>query len=199
LRSDGFDVVVAARRNKAVAEGARFATIDVTDPESIAAVVSGHGPIAALVHLAGAYEGGAPLHETPVETWDSMQAVNLRSAFLCARAVLPGMLEAGWGRVVFVSSRSAHRGLSGNAAYSVAKSSLGTLARAIAEECRGTGVTANVVAPSTVDTPANRAAWPEASHDKWVAPESVAAAISFMTSDAAGDVRGAWLPVYGSV
>lgn len=139
------------------------------------------------------------MDETAPEDWDRLIGLNLRSAFVCARAVLPGMLEAGWGRIVFVSSRSARRGLGRNAAYSVAKAGLGPLAEAISEECRDVNVTANVVAPSTIDTPQNRAAWPDARHDRWVAPGNVAAAISFLTSEAAGDVRGAWIPVFGSV
>ena len=199
LRGRGFDVVVGARGNKAVSEGIPFVTLDVTNPESIASAVAARGPFAALVHLVGAYKGGLRVQETPVETWEAMVRVNLSSAFLCARAVLPAMIEANWGRIVFVSSRSAYRGLAGNGAYSVAKSGLAALAGAIAEETRGTGITANVVAPSTVDTPANRAAWPDAKHECWVSPDNVAETISFLVSDAAGDVRGAWLPVYGSV
>jgi NAD(P)-dependent dehydrogenase (short-subunit alcohol dehydrogenase family) len=204
LRKDGFEVVVAARGHKAFEpdqedEEISFATLDVTDPESIARTVDAEGPISVLVHLVGAFKGGAPLHETPIQVWDEMNEVNLRSAFLCARAVLPAMLRQGWGRIVLVSSRSAQRGFTGNAAYSVAKAGLATLAQAIAEECRGTDVTANVVAPSTIDTPENRGAWPTANHDCWVDPGSIATAISFLSSEAAGDLRGAWLPVYGSV
>lgn len=199
MRDDDFRVVVGARGNKAVPADVDFVALDVTDPASIQKAVEAHAPVAALVHLVGAYRGGTPVQDTAVESWDALLSVNLRSAFLCARAVLPGMLEMDWGRIVFVSSRSAERGLAGNAAYSVAKAALGPLARAIAEECRGTGVTANVIVPSTIDTPQNRAAWPDAPHDKWVAPATVAATISWLVSNAAGDVRGAWLPVYGSV
>lgn len=72
------------------------------------------------------------------------------------------------------------------------------LAETIAEETRGNDVTANVVAPSTLDTAANRAAMPSADHDSWVAPEQVAAAIAYLSSEAAGDIRGGWLPLYGS-
>ena len=127
-----------------------------------------------------------------------MFSLNLDSAFLCARAVLPSMLERDWGRVVFVSSRTARQDRAGQAAYAIAKAGVAVLAETIAEETVGTSVTANVVAPSTLDTPANRRAMPNADHTRWVGPEQVAASIAFLASDAAGQLRGAWLPVYGS-
>lgn len=202
LLDDGFDVVVSARRQPGDSPDSvrsEFIRADVTDPESVDALRREAGAVDVLVHLVGSFSGGTPVAETPVRTWDDMIERNLRSAFLCARAFLPGMLDRDWGRVVFVSSRSARRGRSGNAAYSVAKSGLGVLAEAIAEETRETNVTANVVAPSTIDTPDNRKGRPGADHGRWVSPETVAAAISWLASDPAGELRGAWLPVYGGV
>lgn len=175
---------------------------DVTDAESIAATVadieSEWGPIEALVHLVGGWKGGEPVHEHAVETWDRMLDLNLRCAFLCCRAVLPSMRRRDWGRIVLVSSRTARQGRKGQAGYAVAKAGVAVLAETIAEENRGTGVTANVIAPSTLDTPANRASMPDANFEAWVPPEDVAATIAFLTSDEAGQLRGAWLPVYGS-
>ena len=175
---------------------------DVTDPASIAATVDDveaqFGSIEALVHLVGAWKGGEPVHEGSLETWDRMIGLNLRSAYLCCRAVLPAMRERGWGRIVLVSSRAAREGRSGQAAYAVAKSGVAVLAETIAEENRGLDVTANVIAPSTLDTPANRAAMPDADAGAWVPPDAIAAAIAFLISQEAGQMRGAWLPVYGS-
>lgn len=201
LARDGYDLVVASRHPPAdsAAVAPTFVGADVTDESSVADLVRAAGPVDALVHLVGVYRGGATVPDTSVEDWGIALELNLTSAFLCARAVLPGMLERNWGRLVFASSRSARRGLARNAAYSVAKAGLATLAEAIAGETRGTGVTANVVAPSTIDTASNRAAWPGADHDRWVAPETVAAAISYLVSDPAGDLRGGWLPVYGGI
>ena len=175
---------------------------DVTDSASIATtledVEASLGPVEALVHLVGAWKGGEPVHELSLDTWDRMLGLNLRSAALCARAVLPSMRDRGWGRIVFVSSRTAREGRAGQVAYAVAKSGVAVLAETIAEENRGLDVTANIVAPSTLDTPANRAAMPTASFDTWVPPEDVAGSISFLVSEEAGQLRGAWLPVYGS-
>lgn len=175
---------------------------DVSDPASIAAGVeeieTELGPVDALVHLVGGWKGGESMHEHTVETWDRMIGLNLRCAFLCCRAVLPSMRQRGWGRIVLVSSRTARRDRAGQAGYAVAKAGVAVLAETIAEENRGLDVTANVIAPSTLDTPANRSSMPEADFDAWVSPEDAAATIAFLTSQEAGELRGAWLPVYGS-
>jgi NAD(P)-dependent dehydrogenase (short-subunit alcohol dehydrogenase family) len=175
---------------------------DVTDAdsvdESIQEITERHGAPDALIHLVGGWRGGEHVHEQSVETWDRMLDLNLRSAFYLARATLPMMHKQDWGRLVFISSRTARSGRAGQSAYAVAKAGLSVLAETIAEETKGTGVTANVVAPSTIDTPANRRSMPDSDFDAWVSPESVAAAVAFLIGEAAGDLRGAWLPVYGS-
>jgi NAD(P)-dependent dehydrogenase (short-subunit alcohol dehydrogenase family) len=175
---------------------------DVTDPASVQStlgdVEDAFGSVDVLVHLVGAWKGGEEVREHSLETWDKMMNLNLRSALICSRAVLPSMLQRGWGRIVLVSSRTARQGRAGQAAYAVAKTGVAVLAEAIAEETRGTGVTANVVAPSTLDTPANRRAMPDADYTRWVPPEAVAASIAFLATDEAGQLRGAWLPAYGS-
>jgi NAD(P)-dependent dehydrogenase (short-subunit alcohol dehydrogenase family) len=179
-----------------------LAETDVTAPDSIAATLEDieaeWGSVEGLVHLVGSWKGGEPVHELSLKTWDRMIDLNLKSALLCARAVLPSMRDQDWGRVVLVSSRTAREGRSGQAAYAIAKSGVAVLAETIAEENRGLNVTANVVAPSAMDTPANRAAMPDADFSTWVPPADVAAGISFLVSEAAGQLRGAWLPVYGS-
>jgi NAD(P)-dependent dehydrogenase (short-subunit alcohol dehydrogenase family) len=176
---------------------------DVTDESSVTRAlgeVRGQlGALEVLVHLVGAWHGGESVQEHSLETWRRIVDVNLTSAFLCCRAVLPEMLETGWGRVVLVSSRTAKEGRVGQSAYAVAKEGVATLAEVIAEECCGSGVTANVIAPSVLDTTANRRAMPSADFTRWVTPDVAAAIVAFLISDAAGTLRGAWLPVFGSV
>lgn len=175
---------------------------DVTDPQSVATAVQRTetqlGTVEALVHLVGGWGGGAPIHEHSIATWDRVMELNLRSAFICCRAVLPGMYALGWGRVVLVSSRAARQVRGTQGAYAVAKAGVSVLAETIAEESRGTNVTANVIAPSILDTPSNRAAMPHADHSKWVSLEDVAAAVTFLISEPAGQLRGTWLPLFGS-
>ena len=192
----------ALRESIGKAERLMLVETDVTDPASISNTVEDIeaevGPVEGLVHLVGAWKGGAPVHELPLDLWERMLDLNLRSALLCCRALLPSMRQAGWGRIVLVSSRTAREGRAGQGAYAIAKAGVAVLAETIAEESRGLDVTANVVAPSTLGTPANRAAMPDADFGEWVPPDDVAASIAFLVSQEAGQLRGAWLPVYGS-
>ncbi len=192
----------ALRETLGSTERLKLLETDVTDPGSIATTIedieADIGSVEVLVHLVGAWKGDEAVHEVSPDTWDRMFDLNLRSAFLCSRAVLPGMRKQGWERIVLVSSRTAREGHSGQAAYAIAKAGVAVLAETIAEESLGLDITANVVAPSTLDTPANREAMPDSDFSAWVPPEDVAASIAFLVSQEAGQLRGAWLPVYGS-
>ncbi len=176
---------------------------DVTDPTSIGQAVeqvrSHLGPIEGLVHLVGAWKGGTPTHLYDQDEWELMMKVNLTSAFLCARAVLPEMIERDQGRIVFVSSRTAHTDRAGQMGYAVAKAGVEVLAQTISEETRAHNVTANVVAPSTIDTPTNRNTMPTADFSAWVTLDDVASSISFLLNEPGGAIRGATLPLYGGV
>jgi NAD(P)-dependent dehydrogenase (short-subunit alcohol dehydrogenase family) len=181
-----------------------FTTVaDVTQAASVEdladAVLAHFGRIDVLLNTAGGWSGGKPVWETPVDEWDHMLALNLHSAFLLSRAVLPHMLEAGWGRIVHVSSKTAVAPRGKRAAYAVSKMGLVTLTEVIAAEVKGTGVTANVILPSVIDTPANRASMPKADPRKWVPPECIAATMQFLCSDAAASINGARIPIYGAV
>jgi NAD(P)-dependent dehydrogenase (short-subunit alcohol dehydrogenase family) len=152
------------------------------------------GRLDAVVHTVGGYAWTGPLHESPVDAWDRMMDVNLRSAFLVARAALPELGEGG--SLVFVSSRAALQGRKGHAAYAVSKAALLTLVEAIAEEQKGRA-RANAVLPGTIDTPANREAMPDAKWETWTQPEEIARVILFLASPASAPVSGAAVPVYG--
>jgi NAD(P)-dependent dehydrogenase (short-subunit alcohol dehydrogenase family) len=171
---------------------------DVTDGDSVrrlvAEVTARHRRLDALVNAVGGFAAG-DLLATDEHAWDAMLTLNLRSAYLCCRAALPMMLNAGRGRIVTVASRSIVPPAGGFLAYTVAKTGVIALTQALAQEVRGRGVTVNVVLPSTMDTEANRRAMPEADRKGWVTPESVARAILFLASDAAADVTGTLLAV----
>jgi NAD(P)-dependent dehydrogenase (short-subunit alcohol dehydrogenase family) len=155
------------------------------------------GPVDALLHLVGGFDGGKPVAETPDETWDKILDLNLRSAQKIFRAVLPSMTKAGKGRIVAVGSRAGVEPMANFAAYSVSKAALVTLVKTVALEVKDSGITANIVLPSVIDTPANRAAMPSADASKWVTPESIAGLLVWLASDAARDVNGAVIPIYG--
>lgn len=161
---------------------------------SVTRTLEWSGRLDAVVHTVGAYAGGTPLHEAPVDEWDRMMDVNLRSAYLVARTALPRLREGG--SLVFVSSRAALSGRAGHAAYAVSKAALLALVEAIAEEQNGR-IRANAVLPGTIDTPANRAAMPDADPASWTPPDEIARVILFLASSASAPVSGAAIPVYG--
>lgn len=160
-------------------------------------VVEWGGRLDVVAHLVGGYSGGTKIGDTPVEAFDRMIDLNLKSAWLVARFAVPVMARDGGGSLVFVSSRAAREARSGQAAYAVAKSALITLVEALAEEYRDQGIRANAVLPGTVDTEANRRSMPDADASRWPSPEEVARVIHYLASPESGPVNGASVPVYG--
>jgi len=176
---------------------------DVTSEAEVAAMVEGllgrHGRIDALLNLVGAYRGGAEIAATGEDDWDFLMRTNLKSAFLCSRAVLPAMTKAGAGRIVCVGARPAveNKGRAKSGAYAVSKAGVAVLTETIAEETRKSGVTANCIVPGTIDTPKNRTAIAGADPSKWADPEAIAEILLFLLSDASSVTSGAVIPVYG--
>jgi NAD(P)-dependent dehydrogenase (short-subunit alcohol dehydrogenase family) len=150
--------------------------------------------------IAGGYRGGKPLHEeTDASALASMLDANVATAYHALRAVLPAMVALKKGSVVVVGSRAAVQPWtgSGSAAYAASKAAVVALAQAVAAEVVAHGVRVNAVLPSTMDTPANRAAMPKADPAAWVTLPSAAGVIAFLLSDDARDVSGAAVPLYG--
>jgi NAD(P)-dependent dehydrogenase (short-subunit alcohol dehydrogenase family) len=186
--------------------GAAFAGVPLEEDSTtawaaaLAIVESRLGPVSGAALIAGGWRGGRPFHEDRDEgIWRSMLDENLESAQRALHALLPGLVSRGTGSVVVVGSKNVERPWSGagSAAYTVAKSALVALARAIAAEVLDAGVRVNAVLPSTIDTARNRGGMPGAEASRWVKPESIASVIEFLLSDAARDVSGAVVPVYG--
>lgn len=150
-----------------------------------------------LVHVMGGFAGGQTLVETDDDTWDRMINMNLRSAVYAIRAVLPHLLREKRGRIIAVGSRVAVEPQAMASAYGVSKAGVVALVRSVALELARTGVTANVVLPSIIDTPQNRTMDPSGDRTGWVKPESIASTIIWLASDGAADVNGAVVPVYG--
>jgi NAD(P)-dependent dehydrogenase (short-subunit alcohol dehydrogenase family) len=155
----------------------------------------------AAILAAGGWRGGTPLHETSDEVWSGMMNANLESARVSLQALLPGMLARGRGSIVVIASAASVRPWeqARAAAYAASKAAALALVQATAAECLTSGVRINAILPSTIDTPANRAAMPKADVNRWVLPQSLARVVEFLLSDAARDVSGAALPVYGRV
>ncbi|MGE0227695.1 MAG: SDR family oxidoreductase [Dehalococcoidia bacterium] len=205
LQGAGWSVVAFAREGSlgglAPATHVVALPVDLLDAEAVRAATaeaaSGTGRIDALVCLTGGYFGGVPLAETPPERLQQQLSLNLVTAFNAVRAALPHLVAGGGGSIVGVSSRPALEAGAGAAAYAIAKLGVVKLMQEVAAEYRDEGVRANVVVPSTIDTPANRAGMPAARTDRWVRPEAIAAVVRFLVSDDASVISGATIPVYG--
>lgn len=152
-----------------------------------------------LLHIAGGWRGGMRLADVTEEDWDATMDMNLRSAFLINRAVLPHMAKRGWGRIVNVASRAAVSARPRQAAYNVSKAAIVALTASIAAEYCRQGIAANVILPSIIDTPNNRVQMPDADFSRWVKPEHLASIMLFLGSEAGGCFNGASIPVYGGV
>jgi NAD(P)-dependent dehydrogenase (short-subunit alcohol dehydrogenase family) len=166
------------------------------DEGAAGAVAAADGGLAGLVNLAGGFAAGGRLGEAPPEEFEQQLQLNLMTAMRLTRAALPKLIEAG-GSVVCVGTKSALDPYSGASGYIVSKAALLALVRALALEYRDDGVRVNAVLPSVIDTPANRAAMPDADHSSWVPPAEIARVIRFLLGADSMPVSGAWVPVYG--
>jgi NAD(P)-dependent dehydrogenase (short-subunit alcohol dehydrogenase family) len=179
-------------------DGLELVQADLMLPSAVGDVVglAGDG-LRAVVNLVGGFAAAGRVHETPVEEFEQQLRLNLRPAYLVTAAALPVMLSAGDGSVVCVSSRAALQPFAGAAGYITSKAAVLAFVDALHAEYRDDGIRANAVLPSVIDTPANRAAMPDADFDTWVAPAEIARVIRFLCSEEAAPTSGAHVPVYG--
>ena len=175
-------------------------TGSLADERPIRLLYQGIAPLWASIHLAGGF-AAARLAETGVATLQQQIEMNLVSCLLCCRAAVNAMTAsaADGGRIVNVAARAAleWRTGAGMAAYTASKAAVAALTVALAEEVAKDGILVNAVAPSIMDTPANRAAMPKADYSLWPKVEEVAATILFLASPENRVTRGAVVPVYG--
>ena len=204
LAADGFELILVDRTAdnvRARADTIRAAggvatgyACDLADPDAVGGLIrqvtAAHGArLDAMVHMAGGFAATGSVADTSVSEWDQQLTINLRTAFLVARATIP-MLRTGGGAMVFFSSESAIPGakLSRISAYAVAKIGVVALAAAISQEERATGIRANVLAPAAIRTAANASSMgPEA---KFVEREDVSATVAYLCSDGSRAVTG---------
>lgn len=154
------------------------------------------GRLDVLANIAGGYGTGSATDIEAIERqWDQ----NVWTTVVATVACLRPMRARGYGRIVSMGSFSAQRGTKDAAGYAMAKTALLRWTESLAAELKGEGITANVVLPSTIDTPDNRSAMPKADPSKWATSDEVASVILFLTSDEASGVTGAAVPVIGRV
>lgn len=155
------------------------------------------GPVHGLAALVGGWAGGRDIEETDDLRLERMLDLNLRSAFYTVRAALPHLQKAEFGRIVLVGSRAAIENPPGQAAFNMAKAAVMALGRSVAAELEATNVTASVLVPSVIDTPATRATLPYADYVDWPTPDEIAGVADFLLTEEAGVMNGAMVPVFG--
>ena len=172
--------------------------VDFSDGTAVQAlvdqIISRFGKIDVLAHIMGGFAAGA-IGETDERTWTQMLDLNLISAFHALRAVIPPMRKAQYGRIVAVGSLAATEPHAGLGAYVVSKTALTTLVQTVALENADANITANVVLPGTMDTPANRASMPTADFSKWLKPDDVARLILTLAEENSGLITGTLVPI----
>jgi 2-hydroxycyclohexanecarboxyl-CoA dehydrogenase len=217
LAAEGADVVLGDIDEQAAAAvageiDAVAARLDVTDPESATAVVAEHGPFAILVNNAGTDEFGFFAQTDPGQ-WRRVLDVNLVGVFACTHAVLGGMQEARYGRIVNIASEAGRVGSKGSAVYSAAKGGVIAFTKVIAREGARFGITANAIAPGPIETPLLMGALEFGDLGQKIVetmksgtqlrrlgrPDEVAAAVAFLASDDSSYITGETLGVSGGL
>ncbi|WP_252699427.1 SDR family oxidoreductase [Natronosalvus vescus] len=176
-----------------------FYQADLTEESAVEdlveSIVDDHGRIDHLLNIAGTWRGGSHVEDTDLEEFDFLLDVNLKTAFLTSKHVIPHLQETE-GAIVSVSARSGLEGGTGDGPYRITKAGIRILTETLAEENLGT-VRANCVMPSVIDTPMNREMMPDADQDSWVDPADIADVMAFLCSGGASVTSGAAVPVYG--
>jgi NAD(P)-dependent dehydrogenase (short-subunit alcohol dehydrogenase family) len=176
-------------------------TSDISTSENAAAlidlIVKRFGKLDVVVHTVGGFAGGQSVVDTDNTTFQSMFEINVNTVFYMAQAAIPALRRSGNGCFIAVGSRQGVEPAVGVGAYGASKAAAVSLVRTIALENKDAGMTANIVLPGTMDTPANRKAMPKADPSKWVQSANVASLIVWLASDAGRDTNGAAIPIYG--
>ncbi len=166
--------------------------------DAIESVIGRFGKLDVLVHVLGGFAGGQTVARTDDATWEQMRDLNLTSAFYVLRAAIPHLRKSGTGRIIAIGSLTAVAPHSRLGAYVTFKAALSTLVQTVALENKDAGLTANVVLPGTMDTPANRKSMPDADFSKWVQPGDVADLVLWIADERSAHVTGIAIPIDGS-
>lgn len=175
--------------------------VDLTDEAAsvprLAEAISRVGGVGVMVATAGGFRMGEKAETLGEGALAAMMALNVGTLLTAVKAVLPGMIAQGFGRIVTIGAASAIKGAADMGAYISAKSTVLRLTETLAAENGRHGVTVNSILPSIIDTPENRAAMPKADPGRWVRPDQLASVIRFLASDEADAINGALIPVTG--
>jgi NAD(P)-dependent dehydrogenase (short-subunit alcohol dehydrogenase family) len=175
---------------------------DMLDEHAVAHVfetASGSGGLYGLVHLLGGIRGFQPVAEASIEDWDFLLNLNLRSLFLTARLAMKEFAGKGAGRIVTIGAMASVKPAASQAGYGVAKAGVSALTKILADEGRGSGITANCILPGIIMTEANLSWGAPEDIPKWTPPSDIAAAVSYLLSEAAASVNGSDVRLFGGL
>lgn len=161
------------------------------------AVLRKFGRMDVLLHLVGGWSGGKSVENVSPREVDAMLQQHLWTSLYLTRAIVPHMRSGGWGRIVAVSSPTASRPVAERAPYAIGKAAQEALILTLAEELKGSGVTANLVVVSTIDVNGERKARPSPSNANWTTPEEIMATVLHLCADESVTINGARIPLYG--
>jgi len=164
---------------------------------SVAKIVERYGRLDVLVHLLGGFAGGSSVAETSDEMWEQMQDINLTAAFRVFRETIPHLRQSKSGRLIAIGSLTAAQPHANLGAYVTFKAALAMLVQTVALENADAGLTANVILPGTMDTPANRKSMPDADFSKWAKTDDVADLVLSLVGDQAKHLTGLAIPIEG--
>ena len=199
---DGWRVVVPdilPGPHEGLSEQAETLQADLTDPDDVQRVVrtaaaDENAPLRAVANLVGGFRADQPVADTPLAHFEALFDLNVRPTYLVTQCALPRLVAAGGGAIVCVGAAAALDPWAGGAGYAASKAAVIAFARAVAKEHKADGIRCNVIAPTLIDTPANRAASPDAI-DRMVPPERIANTIRFLCGDESAALNGIVLPV----
>ena len=165
--------------------------------KTIPKLVKKFGTIDVLVNVVGGYLGGTSINCLSETEWDAMMSLNLKSAFLISKHVIPVMVSGKGGNIVHISSRTGQKSEGGDSAYAASKAGLIRFVESVGKELKDSGININCILPTTIDTDANRKAMPNADFSKWLSTEDLANVILFLCSSGARVINGSAIPTYG--
>ena len=185
-----------------IGNGVEPAVVDLLDPNGAREWADGlagqHERVDGLVHLVGGWRGGTPIEDAPLDDWDFLSGLLVRTLQHATQAFAPYLIESGRGRFVLVSAGQAQTPTHPNAVYAAAKAASETWTLALADRFRGTGATANIVVVGAIVTPAMRAESPEKDFSTFTPAEEVAEATVYLCSDAAASMNGQRVTLRGA-
>jgi NAD(P)-dependent dehydrogenase (short-subunit alcohol dehydrogenase family) len=178
-----------------------FIKTDVTKENEIKNVflniIQKYEQIHILVNVVGGYIGGKSVTELDESEWDRMFNINLKSAFLISKNVLPIMTVNHYGKIVHISSQTGIKAEGNDSAYAASKAGLIRFVESVSQEVKESNININCVLPTIIDTKANRLAMPRADYSKWINPEDLSNVIMFLCSDYSKIINGSAIPTYG--